>query len=134
MAPKTPRRSITKRRRPRARLAPVKRRDRSSLADVKGWLNKNDPFFTIIEEILSTRHARRTPWPSLRIPGHTFSKASAHASTTSSGGRAARWRRAKLAAQDLATIGPREGEVIGRVSSLTSDDRAPLRRELLGAA
>jgi prevent-host-death family protein len=55
--------TILKRGRPMARLVPVSDTTRSPLADVKGWLDKNDPFFSIMEAILAARHARRPRRP-----------------------------------------------------------------------
>lgn len=61
--------TILKRGRPMAKLVPVEERERRSLADVRGWLPDDDPFFAIMEEIIASRHAvtnnvahfRRTP-------------------------------------------------------------------------
>jgi prevent-host-death family protein len=50
--------TILKRGRPMARLVPVTSRPRPSLADVKGWLPDDDPFFAIMDEIVAERHAR----------------------------------------------------------------------------
>ena len=50
---------IEKRGRPLARLVPVARRKKRSLADVRGWLDDADPFFTAMENITAARHARR---------------------------------------------------------------------------
>jgi prevent-host-death family protein len=50
--------TILKRGRPMARLVPVTDRRRSSLADVKGWLDPKDPFFAIMDQILTARHVR----------------------------------------------------------------------------
>jgi prevent-host-death family protein len=50
---------IAKRGRPVARLVPVTPDSRSSLADVRGWLEDSDPFFAAMDEIASARHARR---------------------------------------------------------------------------
>lgn len=50
---------IAKRGKPIARLVPVESSRRKSLADVRGWLNDTDPFFTAVENIVNERHARR---------------------------------------------------------------------------
>lgn len=50
---------IEKRGRPLARLVPMARRRRRGLADVRGWLDDADPFFTAMEHITAARHARR---------------------------------------------------------------------------
>jgi prevent-host-death family protein len=55
--------TILKRGRPMARLVPVTDRRRSSLADVKGWLDPKDPFFAIMDQILTARHTRRPRRP-----------------------------------------------------------------------
>jgi prevent-host-death family protein len=49
---------ITRRGRPMARLVPVQDdKVSTSLADVKGWLADDDPFFEIIDDITSQREA-----------------------------------------------------------------------------
>lgn len=53
---------ITKRGRPMARLVPVEPQVRQHPAKVKGWLNKNDPFFKAVDEIVAER-AQHTPRP-----------------------------------------------------------------------
>ncbi len=45
---------ITKRGKPMARLVPV-HEGRSHLAEAKGWLDDNDPFFSVIREIIESR-------------------------------------------------------------------------------
>ncbi len=55
--------TILKRGRPMARLVPVNEQTRLPLSEVKGWLNKNDPFFRIMDEILAARHAHRPRRP-----------------------------------------------------------------------
>lgn len=55
--------TILKRGRPMARLVPVETTRRRTLAGVKGWLDDDDPFFTIIEDIVASRHARRPRRP-----------------------------------------------------------------------
>ena len=55
--------TIVKRGRPMARLVPVPPEDRGSLADVKGWLGDDHPFFKNIEEIVAERHKRRSRRP-----------------------------------------------------------------------
>lgn len=49
--------TIVKRGRPMARLVPVAGPG-GHLADVKGWLGGDDPFWAVMEEIVSARHAR----------------------------------------------------------------------------
>lgn len=60
--------TILKRGKPMARLVPVAPSARPHLADVKGWLKEDDPFFAAMEAISATRHgrlARRPPdWKS----------------------------------------------------------------------
>ena len=46
---------ITKRGRPMAKLVPVEADERPHLANVRGWLNEDDPFFTVIDEIVAER-------------------------------------------------------------------------------
>lgn len=56
--------TILKRGRPMAELVPIRRTSRPHLADVKGWLKDDDPFFKIMEKIIEERHAhlpRRLP-------------------------------------------------------------------------
>lgn len=53
---------ITKRGRPMAKLVPVDSPDRPHLADVKGWLDNDDPFFDAIDSIVSER-AKHKPRP-----------------------------------------------------------------------
>ncbi len=55
--------TILKRGRPMARLVPVNEQTRPPLSEVKGWLNKKDPFFRIMDEILAARHAHRPRRP-----------------------------------------------------------------------
>ena len=55
--------TILKRGRPMARLVPVSEQSRSPLSEVQGWLNKKDPFFRIMDEILAARHAHRPRRP-----------------------------------------------------------------------
>lgn len=50
---------IAKRGKPVARLVPVTSSRRKSLADVRGWLDDTDPFFAVVENIVSDRHTRR---------------------------------------------------------------------------
>lgn len=45
---------ITKRGKPMARLVPV-HDSRPHLAEAKGWLDDDDPFFSLIEEIIEAR-------------------------------------------------------------------------------
>lgn len=54
---------ILKRGRPMARLVPVKPPTAPHLGEVKGWLDDQDPFFSIMDEIVATRHARRSRRP-----------------------------------------------------------------------
>ena len=53
---------ITKRGRPMAKLVPVDMPVRPHLAKVKGWLDKNDPFFEAVDEIIAER-AQHKPRP-----------------------------------------------------------------------
>ena len=59
--------TIVKRGRPMARLVPVRDPGAGHLAQVKGWLDDDDPFPAVMDEIVSARHARppRRP-PALR--------------------------------------------------------------------
>lgn len=50
--------TILKRGRPMARLVPVDPQARRSLADFKGWLDDDDPFFEVMDRILAERRAR----------------------------------------------------------------------------
>lgn len=50
---------IAKRGKPVARLVPVTSSSYRSLADVRGWLGDDDPFFTAMDEISTARHGRR---------------------------------------------------------------------------
>jgi prevent-host-death family protein len=50
--------TILKRGRPMAQLVPVSEAKRPHPADIKGWLDENDPFFRIMDEILAERHSR----------------------------------------------------------------------------
>ena len=50
---------IERRGEPVARLVPVDRWQRGSLADVRGWLDASDPFFAEMNRIVRARHARR---------------------------------------------------------------------------
>ena len=45
---------ITKRGKPMARLVPAEENDRH-LADVRGWLDEDDPFFETIDQIVKER-------------------------------------------------------------------------------
>lgn len=53
---------ITKRGRPMAKLVPVDSPVRLHPAKVKGWLDKNDPFFEAVDEIVAER-AEHKPRP-----------------------------------------------------------------------
>jgi len=55
--------TIQKRGKPMARLVPVAKPPVGHLADVKGWLPNDDPFFTYIEEIVRNRHTPRSVPP-----------------------------------------------------------------------
>ena len=46
---------ITKRDQPMAKLVPVRTQVRAHVAKVKGWLDKNDPFFEAVDEIVALR-------------------------------------------------------------------------------
>lgn len=54
---------IAKRGKPMARLVPVTGEERTSLADVRGWLDDADPFFAAMTEVGAARHARRPRRP-----------------------------------------------------------------------
>ena len=45
---------ITKRGKPMARLVPVEESE-SHLGDARGWLDDNDPFFSVLESIVKDR-------------------------------------------------------------------------------
>lgn len=51
---------ITRRGRPMAKLVPVGAPARRHPAKVKGWLDKDDPFFDAVDEIVAER-AKRKP-------------------------------------------------------------------------
>jgi prevent-host-death family protein len=51
--------TISKRGQPMARLVPVARQARPHLADVRGWLEDSDPFFSIMNEIVAERHSHK---------------------------------------------------------------------------
>lgn len=51
---------ITRRGRPVAKLVPVSTPARRHLAKVKGWLDRGDPFFDAVDEIVAER-AKRKP-------------------------------------------------------------------------
>ncbi len=51
--------TIVKRGRPMARLVPVAGPSSRSLADVRGWLEDEDPFFRHMDQIVRDRHRRR---------------------------------------------------------------------------
>ncbi|HYV41941.1 MAG TPA: type II toxin-antitoxin system prevent-host-death family antitoxin [Thermoanaerobaculia bacterium] len=55
--------TIVKRGRPMARLVPVPPEDSATLAEVKGWLDDDHPFFKNINEIVAERHQRRPRRP-----------------------------------------------------------------------
>jgi prevent-host-death family protein len=55
--------TIVKRGRPMARLVPVPPEDSATLADVKGWLEDDHPFFKNIDQIVAARHRRRPRRP-----------------------------------------------------------------------
>ena len=46
---------ITKRGRPMAKLVPVDEQHGHHVGDVKGWLDDDDPFFELIDEIVAER-------------------------------------------------------------------------------
>lgn len=52
--------TILKRGKPMAKLVPTIDQPGKHLADVKGWLDDDDPFFKIMEEITSRRSAPRS--------------------------------------------------------------------------
>ena len=49
---------ITKRGKPMARLVPVEE-PQQNLADVAGWLENDDPFFSTMEDIVQSREKHR---------------------------------------------------------------------------
>ena len=49
--------TIVKRGRPMARLVPASKESRRSLGDVKGWMEDEDPFQQIMDEIVAARHS-----------------------------------------------------------------------------
>jgi prevent-host-death family protein len=51
---------ITKRGRPMARLIPADNDSERHLADARGWLEADDPFFDVIEDIVQER-SRHVP-------------------------------------------------------------------------
>lgn len=51
--------TIVKRGRPMARLVPISPAASRPLADVKGWLDDEDPFFVHVRRIVEERHTRR---------------------------------------------------------------------------
>lgn len=57
--------TIVKRGRPMARLVPAGGEIGGSIEAIKGWLNDDDPFFAIMEEVVAERHSHR-PRVSLR--------------------------------------------------------------------
>lgn len=50
---------ITKRGRPMAKLVPVHAPARPHLAKVKGWLDRDDPFFQAMDEIVAERASHK---------------------------------------------------------------------------
>jgi prevent-host-death family protein len=46
---------ITKRGRPMAKLVPVNEKETAHLSDIEGWLDNDDPFFDLIDEIVEER-------------------------------------------------------------------------------
>lgn len=50
---------ITKRGRPMAKLVPVGAPARRHPAKIKGWLDKDDPFFDAVDEIVAERGKRK---------------------------------------------------------------------------
>lgn len=53
---------ITKRGRPMAKLVPVDPPEHPHLAEIKGWLDRDDPFFEAVDEIVAER-AQHKPRP-----------------------------------------------------------------------
>ncbi len=51
--------TIVKRGRPMARLVPAGSETGRSIGTIKGWLEDDDPFFSIMEEIIAERHTHR---------------------------------------------------------------------------
>lgn len=51
--------TIVKRGRPMARLVPVTDATPRALARVKGWMEDDDPFLKIMDEIVASRHSHR---------------------------------------------------------------------------
>jgi prevent-host-death family protein len=59
---------ITRRGRPMARLVPVAGESAPHLANVRGWLDDDDPFFEAVERIVASR-SRRVPRALRRAEG-----------------------------------------------------------------
>lgn len=55
--------TIEKRGKPMARLVPVELTPKRHPADIKGWLDDDDPFFQYIDEIVKNRHLPRSLGP-----------------------------------------------------------------------
>ena len=51
---------ITRRGRPMAKLVPATAEADHGLADVKGWLDDDDPFFKVVDEIVASRKRHRS--------------------------------------------------------------------------
>jgi prevent-host-death family protein len=59
---------ITRRGRPRAKLVPVNQEEESAhLASLKGWLEEDDPFFKVIDEIVTARATHLSRIQGLRV-------------------------------------------------------------------
>jgi prevent-host-death family protein len=57
--------TIVKRGRPMARLVPVTGETHRPIEAIKGWLNDDNPFFAVMEEVIAERHSHK-PRLSLR--------------------------------------------------------------------
>jgi prevent-host-death family protein len=55
--------TIQKRGKPMARLVPVEPLPKRHPAEIKGWLDDDDPFFQYIDEIVKNRHMPRCLTP-----------------------------------------------------------------------
>ena len=51
--------TIVKRGRPMARLVPAISETSRSIGALKGWLNDDDPFFSVMEEVIAERRSHK---------------------------------------------------------------------------
>jgi prevent-host-death family protein len=51
--------TIVKRGRPMARLVPAIGETHRPIEAIKGWLNDDDPFFSVMEEVITERHSHK---------------------------------------------------------------------------